>query len=62
MKSMEHTSTNDLRNQLGRRIDEAHYRGEHLVIEKNGEPRAVLVPYAWWVEQQNEAGQSTLAP
>jgi prevent-host-death family protein len=47
---MERISTNDLRTQLGRRIDEAHYRGEHLVIEKNGEPRAVLVPYEWWAE------------
>jgi prevent-host-death family protein len=47
---METISTNDLRTQLGRRIDEAHFRGQHLVIEKNGEPRAVLVPYEWWTE------------
>jgi prevent-host-death family protein len=45
---METIATNDLRNQLGRRIDEVHFRGEHLVVEKNGEPRAVLVPYTWW--------------
>jgi prevent-host-death family protein len=51
MATMEHIATNDLRNQLGRRIDEAHYGGKHLVVEKNGEPRAVLVPYDWWQQQ-----------
>ena len=41
-------SVSELRDQLGRRVDAAHYRGEPTVIEKSGEPRAVLVPYAWW--------------
>ncbi|KUO22504.1 type II toxin-antitoxin system Phd/YefM family antitoxin [Streptomyces dysideae] len=50
--STERIATNDLRAQLGRRIDNAHFRGAHLVIEKNGEPRAVLVPYSWWHGQQ----------
>lgn len=48
MSPMDTISTNDLRNQLGRRIDEAFYRDRHIVIEKNGEPRAALVPYSWW--------------
>lgn len=38
----------ELREQLGRRVDAAYFLGENTVIEKNGEPRAVLVPYAWW--------------
>lgn len=48
--STERIATADLRNQIGRRIDNAHFKGEHLVIEKNGEPRAVLVPFSWWKE------------
>ncbi|MFE9448292.1 hypothetical protein [Streptomyces sp. NPDC006739] len=60
--STEHIATNDLRTQLGRRIDEAHFRGAHLVVEKNGEPRAVVVPYAWWQEKQAEAGSGHTAP
>ena len=38
----------ELREQIGRRVEAAHFRGEVTVIEKNGEPRAVLVPYDWW--------------
>lgn len=38
----------DLRDQLGKRVDAAHFRDEWTVIEKNGEPRAVLVSYEWW--------------
>lgn len=30
------------------------YQGEHTIVRKNGEPRAVLVPYKWWEEQQNK--------
>jgi len=45
---MEHMGVRELRDQLGRKVDEAFYRDEHTVIEKNGEPRAVLVPYSWW--------------
>jgi prevent-host-death family protein len=43
-------SISELRDHLGRRIDAAHYQGEATVVEKNGEPRAVLVPYEWWQE------------
>jgi len=38
----------ELRERLGRRVDAARYMGDHTVIEKNGEPSAVLVPYDWW--------------
>jgi prevent-host-death family protein len=59
--STHHIATNDLRAELGRRIDEAHFRGTHLIVEKNGEPRAVLVPYHWWKERQAQP-QSGLTP
>ena len=42
----------DLRNELGRRIDAAHYLAEGTVVTANGEPRAVLVPYDWWAKQE----------
>jgi hypothetical protein len=47
---------------LGRRVDAARHTGEHTIIEKYGEVHAVLVPYAWWTEQQTPEGQGTLAP
>ena len=37
----------DLRNDLGHRVDAAHYLGEVTVVTSNGEPRAAVVPYAW---------------
>ncbi|MGW4422603.1 hypothetical protein [Streptosporangium sp. NPDC004631] len=58
----ERIGTNELRNQLGRRIDNAHFRGHHLVVEKSGEPRAVLVPYDWWVERQGTREDAGLTP
>lgn len=39
----------EVREQLGRRIDAAHFRDEPTVIEKNGEPRAVIVSHEWWL-------------
>ncbi|WP_406215018.1 type II toxin-antitoxin system Phd/YefM family antitoxin [Streptomyces decoyicus] len=39
----------DARNQLGRLVDEAYYQGTATVLTKNDEPRAVLVPYDWYV-------------
>lgn len=49
----------ELRDQLGRRIDAAHFLGEATVIEKSGEPRAVLVPYTWWKEQTEQPEKAT---
>lgn len=43
----------DARPDLGKLVDTAHYAGQHTVITKAGEPRAVLVPYEWWSQQQN---------
>ncbi|WP_067806556.1 type II toxin-antitoxin system Phd/YefM family antitoxin [Actinomadura formosensis] len=60
--STERIATNDLRAHLGRRIDEAHFRGDHLIVEKNGEPRAVLVPYKWWQEKQAAAEPGLTPP
>ena len=34
------------RAQLGRLVDEARYRGSTVIIEKNGQPAAALVPIA----------------
>jgi prevent-host-death family protein len=48
----------EVREQLGRRVDAAHYLGEPTVIEKNGEPRAVLVPYAWWAAAREPAPEN----
>jgi hypothetical protein len=56
---MERMQTRELRDQLGRRVDAAHFLGQHTVVEKNGEPRAVLVPYAWW--QERRTGQESRA-
>ncbi|WP_146058920.1 hypothetical protein [Actinomadura rubteroloni] len=50
--STEHIATNDRRAQLGRSIDSARFRDAHLIVEKNGEPRAVLVPDHRWQEHQ----------
>lgn len=44
-------SLREVRDELGRRVDAAHYAGEATVITKNGEPRAVLVPHRWFMEQ-----------
>jgi prevent-host-death family protein len=44
-----HMGTRELRDNLGSRIDAAHFRHEATVITSNGEPRAVLVSYADWL-------------
>lgn len=51
-----HVPIRVVRDQLGRRIDEAFFREEITVIEKNGEPRAALVPYAWLKEREPKNG------
>jgi prevent-host-death family protein len=43
----------ELREKLGQRIDAAHWKGEPTIAEKNGEPRAVLIPYAEWLACQS---------
>lgn len=39
----------DFRENLGRRVEAAHFQGEPTVVESYGEPRAVLVQYEWWL-------------
>lgn len=59
---MERIGVRELREQLGRRVDSAHFRGEHTIVEKNGEPRAVLVPYEWWLQRTDHAGTGGKSP
>jgi len=48
----------EARDQLGRLVDAAHFLGKPTVIEKNGEPRAVIVPYAQWAASRQPPPQS----
>ena len=45
------------RAQLGRLVDEARYRGDTTIIQKNGQPAAALVPLDV-LESQKRARQS----
>lgn len=40
----------EAREELGRLVDAAHFAGDATVVTKNGEPRAAIVPYAWYRE------------
>lgn len=53
----ERKGVEDLRGELGKRVDAAFFAGEVTVVTKNGEPRAVLVPYEWYraAEAQRQA-------
>lgn len=53
-----HMGIKELRSDLGHRVDAAHFLGEHTVIEKNGEPRAVIISYAQWQETQGAASSA----
>lgn len=52
----------DLRGELGKRVDVAHFQGEVTVVTKNGEPRAVLVPYDWYREAEARRQSMTVPP
>jgi prevent-host-death family protein len=56
MSDTKSMGTRDARTELGRLVDEAHFRDQHVILTKNDEPRAVLVPYAWW--QDHQTGES----
>jgi antitoxin (DNA-binding transcriptional repressor) of toxin-antitoxin stability system len=68
--SMEETprmGIRELRQDLGRRVDAAHFLKEATVITKNDEPRAALVPYEWYermlaAETMPTAGQGGPVP
>lgn len=51
-------TTVEARKEFGRLVDAAHYSGDATVITKNGEPRAVLVSYAWYRESAGRVGAS----
>ncbi|WP_433727175.1 type II toxin-antitoxin system Phd/YefM family antitoxin [Actinoplanes sp. CA-051413] len=53
MSETPQVAVSDARKEIGKLIDAAHYAGQHTVLAKNDEPRAVLVPYRWYIEQQN---------
>ncbi len=53
---MTRMGTRELRDQLGRRVDAAYYLAEPTVVTRNGEPRAVLIPYADWLKMQPTTG------
>lgn len=53
MSETPQVAVSDARKEIGKLIDAAHYAGQHTILAKNDEPRAVLVPYEWWREQQN---------
>lgn len=35
----------EVRDSLGHRVDEAHFRDERTIITKNGQPRAALISF-----------------
>ena len=43
----------ELRDNLGRRVEAAHFRSEPTIITSNGEPRAVIIAYAEWLEYRS---------
>jgi prevent-host-death family protein len=49
----------EVRDQLGKRVDAAHYGGEATVITTNGERRAVLVPYEWYIAVEDARESSS---
>ncbi|MFI7545017.1 type II toxin-antitoxin system Phd/YefM family antitoxin [Actinoplanes sp. NPDC049599] len=53
MSETPQVAVSDARKEIGKLIDAAHYAGQHTILAKNDEPRAVLVPYQWYIEQQN---------
>lgn len=48
----EQRGVEELRAELGDRVDAAHHAGEVTVITKHGKPRAVIVPYEWYREAE----------
>lgn len=48
----------ETRVELSRLVEAAHFRSEPTVITKNGDPRAVLVPYAEWLAEHPQAASS----
>ncbi|MFI6735502.1 type II toxin-antitoxin system prevent-host-death family antitoxin [Nonomuraea sp. NPDC050451] len=43
----------EIREHIGERVNAARYLNEPTIVERNGTPYAVLVPYQWWAEHQD---------
>jgi hypothetical protein len=56
MSETPQVAVSDARKEIGKLIDAAHYAEQHTILAKNDEPRAALVPYQWYIEQQNRPG------
>jgi prevent-host-death family protein len=54
--------TRELRDNIGHRIDAAHFLGEPTIIEKSGEPRAVLISYAHWLASRKAEARPPSPP
>ena len=50
--------TRELREQLGHRVDAAHFLHEPTIVTRNGERRAVLISYADWEKLLKAVGES----
>lgn len=48
--------TVEFREQIAHRVDSAHFLHEPTIITRNGEPRAVLIPYSDWLAIQSGEG------
>lgn len=46
-------AVSEARKELGKLVDAAHYADERTILAKNDQPRAVIVSYRWYIEQQN---------
>lgn len=62
MSDEKRMGTRDARAELGRLVDEAHFRGRHTILTKSDQPRAVLVPYEWWQEKQTQTETGLTPP
>jgi prevent-host-death family protein len=40
--------TKEFRDDIGHRVEAAHFRREPTIVTRNDEPRAVLISYAEW--------------
>jgi prevent-host-death family protein len=59
-------ATNELRDRLGRVLDEVYWKRAPVIVDKKGEPRGVLISYQDWQEVEKvmrlSAGAASAAP
>lgn len=51
-------SAMELRKKPGAILDRVFYRNEQFVVEKSGEPRAAIIPFAEFEQMQEEKAQA----